>query len=150
MQNGTGGGLRAVLELRPGPEATAEQHEDGVRRLRATLLDLDVESVSAVHAGDVPDGAKAADPLTLGALMVVLAAPGGVLTTLIGVVNDWLARQRSGQRISVTIDGDTLELDGALGEERRELIAAFLARRNDTGRPGVTPAADSAEDPAEH
>lgn len=148
MGDGSSTGLRAVLELHTRPETTAEEHEEAARRLRATLFELDLDTVAGAEPGEVPDGAKAADPVTLGAIVVALAASGGVLTTLIGTVNDWLTRQRSGNRISITIDGDTLELDSARSEERLRLITEFLARRSGTAAPTAPPAAEPAHRPA--
>jgi hypothetical protein len=50
------------------------------------------------------------------------------VTVLVETVRDWFGRQSGGRRISVTIDGDTLELDAASTGERRELIDTFARR----------------------
>ena len=43
-------------------------------------------------------------------------------------MKDWLARRSGGHKITLTIDGDTLELDGASPAERAELIDTFVRR----------------------
>jgi uncharacterized caspase-like protein len=41
---------------------------------------------------------------------------------LVGTLRDWLDRQSGRHRISVTIDGDTIELDRASAAQRQELL----------------------------
>jgi hypothetical protein len=118
------------LVLRADPELDPERGEQLVRRLRGELAELDVESVGPVAGGPVPDGAKGADPVTLGALVVAFSASGGVFTTLIGALRDWLARQSGHNRISVTIDGDTIELERASGAQQQQLFDAYIRRHS--------------------
>jgi Effector Associated Constant Component 1 len=93
------------------------------------VADLDVDSVALARGDEaVAVGAKVADPVTVGAIVVALSASGGVFTSLIGVLKDWLDRHRADHKIIVTIEGDTLELDRATVEQQRELIAAYLGR----------------------
>jgi hypothetical protein len=103
-----------------------------VRRLRTELMDVDVEDVEPMAAEDVPAGAKGADPVSIGALLVTLSAAGGVFSVLIDTVRDWLGRQSAAQEVSVTIDGDTLVLKKSSARERRQLIDAYVSR-HDTG-----------------
>jgi hypothetical protein len=111
------------------PEADPEAADRSVRRLRGEIAELDVESVRPVAAGAVPEGAKGgADVVTAGAVIVALSASGGVLTGLVALVNDWLGRQSARHRVSVTIDGDTIELDRASDAERQRLIDAYVRR----------------------
>jgi hypothetical protein len=42
------------------------------RQLRSELLDLEVESAELIHEGEPPEGAKAADAVTLGELAVTV------------------------------------------------------------------------------
>ena len=99
-----------------------------VRRLRAELAELDAESVTTIPAGTVPPGAKSGDPATLGAIVIALSATGGVFRALIDTVRDWLDRQPGGHRVSVTIDGDTIELERATAAEQRDLVEGYLRR----------------------
>ena len=113
------------------PEIDPERAEHLVRRLRAELAELDVVSVSPVAAGPPTERTKGADPVTLGALVVAFSASGGVFPTLVGALRDWLDRQSGRHRISVTIDGDTIELDRASAEQRQQLFDAFVRRLSD-------------------
>ncbi|MFD8308495.1 hypothetical protein ACFV29_40180 [Streptomyces sp. NPDC059690] len=116
------------------PDGDLETVERQARRLRAEIAELDVESVQPVQGTAAPDGAKGTDAVTAGAILVALGASGGVFTALVETVRDWLARQSARQRVSITIDGDTIELERASDDERRELVEAFVRRH--TSVPG--------------
>ncbi|GHE93442.1 effector-associated constant component EACC1 [Streptomyces fumanus] len=124
------GTVEVLLVVVPDPELDAEAAERPVRRLRSEIAALDVDAVRPVPAGPVPDGAKGADPVTVGAVVVALSASGGVFTALIDTVRDWLARSAARHRVSLTIDGDTIELEHASGTERRDLIDAYIRRHS--------------------
>lgn len=126
-----GRGLVTVrLVLLPDAESDAEAGERLAYRLRREIAALDVESVRAEEGGGVPEGAKGGDAVTLGAVVVALGASGGVLTALVGTVRDWLARSAARHRVSLTIDGDTVELERASDAERRALIEAYVRRHS--------------------
>jgi hypothetical protein len=114
---GADGVTEVLVVLDADDQIDAETHERLAHRLRAEIADLDVESVSAVPAGAAPPNAKG-DPVTIGALVVALS----------DTARDWLGRQHGRHRISMTIDGDTIELERASSAQQRELIAAFLQR----------------------
>jgi hypothetical protein len=116
-----------VLAVEPEPEAESEDIDRSVRQLRAELTDLDVESVARLASENTPVGAKG-DAFSLCTVLVTLTAAGGVLPILIETVRDWLARNAIAQRISVTIDGDTLVLEKGTTQERHALIEAYLHR----------------------
>jgi hypothetical protein len=122
------GSLAVLVAVAADSEADATSVERQVSRLRAELAELDVESVATVPGGVVPDGAKGADPVTIGALVVSLSASGGVVVALIETVRDWLGRQTGGHRVALTIDGDTIELDRATRAQQGELVKAFVRR----------------------
>ncbi|WP_051580330.1 effector-associated constant component EACC1 [Pseudonocardia acaciae] len=117
--------VRVVLHA--DPELGTEDGERLTRRLRAELDDLDVESVEMARVGDAPAGAKG-DPVTVGALLVALSVSGGVFPSVIATLRDWLERQSGRHRVSVTVDGDTIELDRATSEQQRALVGAFVRR----------------------
>jgi len=117
-----------LLVLEPEPGVDPDDVERSARRLRVELRELDVESVDSVMSGRAPEGAKGVDPLGLGALLITLSATGGVFTVLMHTARDWLARQATAHRISVTIDGDTIVLEKACAQERSELIDAYIRR----------------------
>ncbi|WP_329557306.1 effector-associated constant component EACC1 [Streptomyces sp. NBC_00696] len=125
-------GARDVrLVVAPDPELDPEAGERVVRRLRTEIAALDVESARFEAAVPAPPGAKGTDAVTLGAVVVALSASGGVFTALIDTVRDWLGRNSAGHRVSVTIDGDTIELDRASDAEREALIGAYVRRHTD-------------------
>ncbi|MEU1055460.1 hypothetical protein ABZ397_23305 [Streptomyces sp. NPDC005876] len=124
------GATEVLLVVAPDPELDAEAAERPVRRLRSEIAALDVDSVRAAPAGSAPAGAKGADPVTAGAIVVALGASGGVLTALVDTLRDWLARSAARHRVTVTIEGDTIELEHASDTERRHLIDAYVRRHS--------------------
>ncbi|WP_410572456.1 effector-associated constant component EACC1 [Amycolatopsis sp. cmx-4-61] len=116
----------ALLRLEPEDEADAEELDLLARRLRAELGELDVDLVAV--PGELPPGAKAADPVTIGSLVVAFSAAGGVFPGLVETLRDWLGRQAGKHKIKVTVDGDTVELERATPAERQQLIDAFVRR----------------------
>ena len=122
--------VSVLLVLKPDPELEPEAGERLIRQLRAELAVLDIESVGLAGGGPAPDGAKGVDPVTVGAVIVALSASGGVFTTVIETVREWLARHSRAHRISVTIDGDTLELERATAGQQRELVDAYVRRHS--------------------
>ncbi len=142
--------VRVLLILTPDPELDAEAGDRLTRQLRAELAELDIESVALAAEEPVPEGAKGTDPVTVGAIIVALSASGGVFTALIETVRDWLGRHGRRHRISVTIDGDTLELERATSGQQRELVDAYLRRQQvilASGRGVVTLAREGAGAP---
>ncbi|MEW2161350.1 hypothetical protein AB0950_40215 [Streptomyces sp. NPDC007189] len=124
--------LHLLLSIAFDPEFDPESAERLTRQLRAEIAELDVESIAHAPAGASPDGAKGSDAVTLGAVVVALSASSGVFTTLIETLRDWLGRHSARHRISLTIDGDSIELERASAAERQELIDAYVRRH--TGR----------------
>jgi hypothetical protein len=117
---------QALVRLEADGEADAEEFDLLARRLRAELGELDVDLLPV--PGELPPGAKAADPVTIGSLMVAFSAAGGVFPGLVETLREWLGRQGGRHKIKVTIDGDTVELERATSAERQQLIDAFVQR----------------------
>lgn len=123
------GVVSVLLVIEPDPDLDADDLRDRLaRRLRTELTELDVESVTLATGEPAPEGSKSADPVTVGAVVVALSASGGVFTTLIDTVRAWLARQPAQHRISVTIDGDTIELERASAGQQQALVDAYIDR----------------------
>lgn len=118
-----------LIELRLVPDADSEEAERFGRQLRAELAQLDVEAVSPMTSADVAQGAKGAG-VDWGSLLVTLSAAGGVITSVIAVVQDWLARHSAAQSVKMTIDDDTIELGRASAQEREELISVWVRRHS--------------------
>ena len=120
--------MELLVVLEPEPGADAEETDLLGRSLRRELRSLDVDDVSPVPAGEAPPGSKGVDAAAVTELLVTLSASGGVFAMVVATVKDWLARRSGGHKITLTIDGDTLELDGASPAERAELIDTFVRR----------------------
>jgi hypothetical protein len=118
--------LTVVLE--PDPDTDPEDRERLGMQLRNELRALDVDDVAVVGGGPLPDGAKSGAAAPLTEWLVTLSAGGGVFVTVIATIKDWLGRRSAGHTVKLTIDGDTLELDGATQSERDELVATFVRR----------------------
>jgi len=105
----------------------ADEDEEEVaglaRRLRAELLDLDVEAVEPLTTDNAPDGAKGAASL-VGMLGVRLGVAG--LKAVLGKIRDWVSR--SGCGVEATIDGDTIKLTGTTTEQQEKIMNVWLAR----------------------
>jgi hypothetical protein len=118
--------LTVVLE--PDPDTDPEDRERLGRQLRDELQALDVDEVAALDSGPPPAGAKSGTGVALTEWLVTLSAGGGVFVTVIATIKDWLARRTDAHKVTVTIDGDTLELSAATPVERAELIDTFVHR----------------------
>jgi hypothetical protein len=124
--------VRLVLTLAPDPEQELDDEgcERLTRQLRAELAVLDVDSIDSVIGIAAPDGAKAADPVTLGAIVVALSASGGVFTSLIETLRNWLDRNSGRHKVSVNINGDIIQLDRATTRQQRALVDAYVRRHS--------------------
>jgi len=119
--------MQLIINIHARPEDDAEKLAGLTRQLRTELMELDIESANLVRAGKIPAGAKTGEPITWGALLVTLAASGGVLTALINVLQSWLTRHEQ-RGVSLEVDGDKLEVKGMSSQEQQQLIDAWLSR----------------------
>ena len=118
---------QVILNIDTGQEDDPEEIERFTQQLREELTELDVEAVDLVRAGETPAKAKVGDPITWGTLLLTLAASGGVITTVINVLQSWLTRQER-RSISLEIDGDKLEIKGISSKEQQRLINEWRSR----------------------
>jgi hypothetical protein len=118
--------VRVVLE--PDLDTDPVDAERLGRQLRNELRGLDVETVAVVEGAEPPPGSKSGAAAPLTEWLVTLSAGGGVFVTLIATIKDWLGRRDGAHKVTVTIDGDTLELSSASPVERAELIETFVRR----------------------
>lgn len=120
------GELRLLLSE---DEADAERIDALTGFLRADLLELDVDDVTALRAGEAPPGSKALDVLATGGLLVTLSRSAQSLAAVIGVVRDWLARGRGPRRtVRIEMGGDVLELSEVTAADQDRLVALFVGR----------------------
>jgi hypothetical protein len=118
--------LELLVVLEPDPGADAEEVERLGRQLRAELRELDVDDVRTLEGSAPPPGTKGIDTASLTDLLVTLSASGGVFATVIATIKDWLGRRAGAHKVSITIDGDTLELSRATEAERVQLVETFV------------------------
>jgi hypothetical protein len=123
---GAGPGELAV-ELLAAPDADAEERAQLAVRLRAELLDLDVDAVDQPRRGEAPGDAKGAGLLAAGELVVGLVATPVVLASIIDAVRSWLGRNRA-RSVKLTLDGDALEVSGVSSAEQDRLIDLWVSR----------------------
>jgi hypothetical protein len=115
------------VELQPGSDTGSEELTQIAGWLRAELLDLDVDSVQQSVQEEVPKGAKGADLLTIGQLVVGLVASPEVLASITGAVRSWLGCNRA-RSVKLTMGGDALEVSGVNSIEQERLIDLWVSR----------------------
>jgi hypothetical protein len=118
---------QVILNIDAGPINDAEELEHLAQWLREEIMELSVEKVEVGHEKGAPEKAKASTPLDWSTLIITLAASGGVLTVLIGLLQSWVTRHER-SKVCVEIDGDKLEVAGKPTEEQKQLIDAWLRR----------------------
>lgn len=115
------------VELLTGPDADADELTQLVGRLRAELLDLDVDAVQQPERGQAPEESKGAGWLAAGELVVRLATSPEVLASVIAGIRSWLTRNRA-RSVKLTMSGDTLEVSGVSSAEQDRLIDLWMSR----------------------
>ena len=115
------------VELQAAPGADAEELAQLAGRLRAELLDLDVDDVHRPTHGEAPEESKSAGWLAAGELMVRLVTSPEVLAAVIAGVRSWLGRN-SARSVKLTLGGDALEVRGVSSAEQDRLIELWVAR----------------------
>ena len=116
-----------MLNLDPESDADDEELEVLTRQLREELLDLNIEAVDLVRAGEIPERAKAGDPITWGELLLTLAASSGALTALISLLQAWLTRH-SQSSVTAKIGDDELTVTGKPNKQQQQVIDGWLRR----------------------
>jgi hypothetical protein len=122
--------VAAVLDA--GPDYDAEELRGLTQRLQGELLELDVDSVALGSEGEAPEGAKGADLLTLGGLVVQFALNPAVLRALVDTTVAWLGRQ-SARSVKLTLDGDMIEVQGVSSKDQSRLVEQWIARHAGDG-----------------
>jgi hypothetical protein len=125
--------MDVLLELMPDSAASAEERDQLERRLRAELREVHLHAERQT-ADARPSVGEKGDGNTATAVVLALVAPGGVLPSLVALVQDWLGRQSAGHRVSITIGGDTAVFDDATPEQQQRLIDAFVRRHDPSGQ----------------
>jgi hypothetical protein len=116
-------GPDVIVRVSSGDDSGDEEIAALARRLRAELLDLDVERVEALAEDAAPAGAKGLGGL-VGFLGVTLGSAG--LTSVLTIIRDWATRNN--HAVELTIDGDTIKITRATPQQQEQLINAWVAR----------------------
>jgi len=104
--------------------------------LRAELLQLDVEDVTAPRVGETPPGARAAGISVVGALLVALGQSAEGLQSVVSVIRHWLDRSGGSRRaVRLELGGDVLELSQASAGDQARLIELFVSKHTAAGPP---------------
>jgi hypothetical protein len=123
----TGQTLAVRVEVASTGDLDAARLEELTAALRRELRELDVESVERAEGESTPAGAKAAEVLALGALVVKVAKSAGSVLAVVRALQQWASR--GGRTVKLEVGGDTIELTGASQEQQDRLIAAWIERQ---------------------
>jgi hypothetical protein len=121
-----------AVNLMAGPDTDDHELAELAYRLRAELLDLDVETVDLAAAGQAPADAKGIDLLAVGALIVRFARRPGVLRSVVSGLRSWAGRQQVSS-VKLTLDGDTLEITGPHSAAQDRAVDLWIARHASPG-----------------
>jgi hypothetical protein len=114
-----------TLQIVAGPDSDDEELDGMTDDLRDLLLQIDVQDVKRLPAGEVPHGTKASDAVATGMLLVTMAPT--LLPSAVTLLQAWLA-SRPVQSIKVTLGDDSIEVTDPSRDDQRQLIEAFLQR----------------------
>jgi hypothetical protein len=85
--------INLTFQLKSGENVDPEELDRETRELLSEIREMDIESAELVKAGELPEGAKAGEPITLGTLSVaVLPAMAPIL---IEFVQSWSLRAKN-------------------------------------------------------
>jgi hypothetical protein len=115
------------INLQVDDDVSALEMEELTAAMRRQLLQLDVESVDRVSGGDAPEGSRGIELAAIGALIVNLGKATPVLGQVVEVIQAWAARAPN-RTVKLTLDGDTLELNGMSEDDQRRVIKDWMAR----------------------
>jgi len=102
--------VHLILNISAGADADASELDLLTRHLRSEIQELDVESVDLLRDKTAPAGAKAVDPVTLGALAVVVLP--AVVPKLVEFMQSWTMRKENRTvKIKTQIGDQSLEIE---------------------------------------
>ncbi|MGD9091537.1 MAG: hypothetical protein PVF74_01720 [Anaerolineales bacterium] len=108
-------------------EGDTEEVDQATRQLLGELRDQDVESVELVTEGEVPEGTKSAEAVTIGSIAVVVLP--AVLPKLVEFLQAWTMRgQDRTIKFKGKIEGQEIEFEG-----NPEDLKSLLATLSDSG-----------------
>ena len=102
--------LNLTLYVDVGEDADADELDRLTRQLRAEMQELEVESVELVKEDSVPDGAKPAEAVTLGALAVAILP--SIVPKVIEFLQAWSMRtENRAVKVKTQIGDRSLEVE---------------------------------------
>jgi hypothetical protein len=119
------------LQLMANDDVEQDELSDLTSRLRSRLLESDVTDVSLGRATSIPEGAKAGEAIAVGALAVSLAP--SLVRSVFHSIETWM-QHRPLRSVKITVDGRTIELTNASGDQQSQLVEAFIKSTSDDGR----------------
>jgi hypothetical protein len=112
------------IELTPSDRVDEEMLQNITIQLRNELAEIEqISKVELENAAEIPKGAKAGDAISWGTIFVTLAASGGVITTLLGVLRSWLEKP---DVTEIVVNGNKLTLADLSDESKLEVIKSFF------------------------
>jgi hypothetical protein len=109
--------------------ADAERVDALTGFLRQELLQLEVEDVTGLRAGEPPPGSRAFDVAAVGGLLISLGGSAEGVRAVVLAVRKWLARGGGTRRtVRLEIGGDALELSEATAADQDRLVDLFVRR----------------------
>ncbi|MFI9273255.1 hypothetical protein ACIGXM_21405 [Kitasatospora sp. NPDC052896] len=103
-----------------------ERLERSTGQLRGELLELDVQDVTPVSAGQAPPGTRAVDVAQVGSLLVTIAQAPQTLRQVVQTIRGWLTRDPGAHSVEITLGGDRLVVSGAGAQTEQRLVEAWL------------------------
>ena len=103
--------------------------EELTTRLRSELLDLDVNDVERVSAGNAPEGSKAIELAAVGALIVTMEQSRPLVAKVVSTIREWLKRDPDPEptrAVKITLGDQTIELTAASSDQQDRLVAEFI------------------------
>jgi hypothetical protein len=105
------------------------------RYLRADLLQLDVDDVTALPGVVPPPGSRASGSAEISGLLVMLGQSADALRSVVAAVTAWAGRGGGTRRtVRLELDGDALELSQASAADQERLISLFVSRHSGPSR----------------
>jgi hypothetical protein len=128
VKNDKGETMQFILSIDLGEAVDNEGLDQASRELRAELMEMDLDSVEFVRAGEMQAGTKSAEALTIGTLTVTLLP--ALLPKLLEYLQSWSLRAENRKVTVKTQFGDrSIELEytpSALSPEELDRLVNTL------------------------
>jgi hypothetical protein len=117
-------GVDVLVQVQAGSDEDADELMEAAARLRAELLELDVNRVEPVSEAEAPEQAKGLAAIA-GWLAVQFGSLEG-LRAVVDVVRGWATR--TNRQVEISYGDDVLKLTGATSAQQDKIIDAWIAR----------------------